>query len=109
MKMLTSPGVILFAVRLDRRGLSREDERGDFGPVSAGARALDVLQLLVERPGDIVSRDDIMAAVWPGAAVEDGNLTVQISTLRRVLGPGSERRAAASRMWPGAATALPRR
>jgi DNA-binding winged helix-turn-helix (wHTH) protein len=44
--------------------------------------------LLVEHPGDLVSRDKIMSAVWPGTVVEDGNLSVQISTLRRVLDHG---------------------
>ena len=59
-----------------------------FAPLAIGSRALDVLGVLVERPGDLVSRDEIMDAVWPGTMVEDGNLTVQISTLRRVLDQG---------------------
>jgi len=50
-----------------------------------GSRALDVLRVLLGRPGDLLSRDEIMVAAWPGTVVEDNNLTVQISTLRRVL------------------------
>ena len=47
-----------------------------------------MLGVLVERPGDLVSKDEILAAVWPGIAVEENNLTVQISTLRRILDQG---------------------
>jgi adenylate cyclase len=74
--------------RLDRRGLSRRDERRVFVPVAIGSRALDVLGVLVEGHGDLVSKDEIMAAVWPGTVVEDNNLTVQISALRRILDRG---------------------
>jgi len=73
--------------RLDRWGLFWQDERGVFAPVAIGSRALDVLGVLVTADGDLVSKDEIMAAVWPGTVVEDNNLTVQISTLRRVLDP----------------------
>ena len=44
-----------------------------------------MLRVLLERPGDLLSRDEIMAAAWPKTVVEDNNLNVQISTLRRVL------------------------
>src|SRR4051794_6433533 len=75
---------------LDRRGgvLLRRDHQGVFVPVVLGGRALDLLGVLVEHSGDVVSRDKIMSAVWPGTVVEDGNLSVQISTLRRVLDHG---------------------
>ena len=71
--------------RLDRRGLFRRDEGGVFVPVSIGSRAFDVLRVLITAQGDLVSKDEIMEAVWPGTVVEDNNLTVQISALRRVL------------------------
>src|ERR1700730_706930 len=74
--------------RLDRRGLFRRDERGVFVPVVIGSRALDVLGVLIEGDGDLVSKDGIMAAAWPGTVVEDNNLTVQISALRRILDHG---------------------
>src|SRR6516225_8961648 len=73
---------------LDRRGLSQRDERGVFAPVAIGSRALDVLGVLVGADGDVVSKDQIMAAVWPGTVVEDNNLTVQIAALRRILDRG---------------------
>src|SRR5438874_11977720 len=75
---------------LDRRSgvLSRRNHQGVFMPVDLGGRALDLLGVLVEHPADVVARDKIMSAVWPGTVVEDGNLSVQISTSRRVLDHG---------------------
>jgi adenylate cyclase len=73
--------------RFDRRGggLFRCLEGGGQIAVNIGARALDVLGVLVERHGDLVSKDQIMSAVWPGLVVEDSNLAVQISALRRIV------------------------
>ena len=75
---------------LDRRsgGLFREDEAGGSTPVALGARALDVLAVLVARHGELVAKQAIMQAVWPGMLIEDRNLAVQISALRRVLDDG---------------------
>ena len=81
--------VFLFeGFRLDRRGLFRRDQNGAFIPIAIGSRAIEVLHTLVERPGDLVSRDEILAAVWPGTVVEGSNLPVQIAALRRVLDQG---------------------
>jgi adenylate cyclase len=62
-------------------------------PMPVGRRAVAVLRTLLERPGVPVSKDALMRAAWPGLAVEDNNLTVQIAALRRVLGeePGADR------------------
>jgi DNA-binding winged helix-turn-helix (wHTH) protein len=57
-----------------------------------GSRALAILGVLVERPGELVSRAEIIAAVWPGTAVEDSNLNVQIAALRRLLDEGQAER-----------------
>ncbi|MBV9248089.1 MAG: winged helix-turn-helix domain-containing protein [Acetobacteraceae bacterium] len=57
-------------------------------PAAIGARAFDILRVLIERRGGIVSKREIMDAVWPGLAVEENNLTVHISALRRVLDAG---------------------
>jgi TolB-like protein/DNA-binding winged helix-turn-helix (wHTH) protein/Tfp pilus assembly protein PilF len=86
--VLATSDIFLFeGFRLDRRdgGLFRQDERGVFVPVAIGGRALDVLGVLIERPGVLVSKDEIMKAVWARTAVENANLTIQISALRRVL------------------------
>jgi adenylate cyclase len=88
MDALASPDVFLFGrFRLHRRGggLLRQDAAGAWAPVEIGTRAVDVLAVLIERRGDLVSRDEIMRAVWPGTVVEEHNLTVQVSALRRVL------------------------
>jgi TolB-like protein len=71
--------------RLDRSGLFRLDRAGAAVPVAAGPRSLDLLAFLIRHCGELVSKDQIMKAVWPGAVVGEGNLTVQISALRRVL------------------------
>jgi TolB-like protein len=89
--VLATADIFLFeGFRLDRQGdgLSRRNERGVFVPVSIGLRALDVLCVLVERSGALVSKEEIMAAVWGRTVVENANLTVQISALRRVLDEG---------------------
>jgi len=75
--------------RLDRRGgLFRRDDNGAFVPVAIGSRALDILGVLIERAGEIVSKDDLLAAVWPETVVDYSNLTVQTAALRRVLDRG---------------------
>ena len=76
--------------RLDRRrgGLFRADKHGAFVPVAIGSRALDVLCVLDQRHGDLVSKDEIMTAVWPGIVVADSNLPIQVLALRRVLDRG---------------------
>ena len=55
-------------------------------PVALGQRAVALLRALVERPGIPVSKDALIEAAWPGLTVEESNLTVQISALRRVFG-----------------------
>ena len=57
-------------------------------PIRIGWRALEVLSVLIDHRGTIVSRKQIIDAVWPGAVVEENNLTIQISALRRVLDRG---------------------
>ncbi len=60
----------------------------DGAPVALGPRAVAVLRALVERAGLPVSKEELFGAAWPGLAVEDSNLTVQIAALRRALGDG---------------------
>jgi len=52
-----------------------------------GGRAFDLLVALIERRDRTVAKDELIDAVWPGLVVEGNNLQVQISTLRKILGP----------------------
>ena len=54
--------------------------------VSIGPRALDILTALVEAEGALVTKDQLMARVWPGLIVEEHNIQVHISALRKALG-----------------------
>lgn len=56
-------------------------------PIAVGHRGLTLLAALTARPGEILTKAELMDAAWPGTAVEEGNLTVQIATLRKALGP----------------------
>jgi len=88
MKALDQGGVFEFeGFRLDRQSriLFRRNASGAFVPIVVGPRALEVLGELLGRAGNLVSRDEFMAAVWPATAVEDTNLNMQIAALRRVL------------------------
>ncbi|HTI45039.1 MAG TPA: winged helix-turn-helix domain-containing protein [Casimicrobiaceae bacterium] len=74
--------------RFDRFEL-RPSERmllSDGTPVAIGARAFDLLVALSDRPGSLVTKDDLLGTVWRGLVVEENNLQVQISTLRKILG-----------------------
>jgi DNA-binding winged helix-turn-helix (wHTH) protein len=59
-------------------------------PVPLGSRALELLIVLLERPGELVSKQELMARVWPNIFVEPANLTVHISSLRRALRDGRD-------------------
>lgn len=69
--------------RLDplKRALHKEGKA-----VALNSKAFDLLLLLVERGGEVLSKDELLEKVWPGQVVEENNLTVQISALRKVLG-----------------------
>ncbi|WP_206085852.1 oxidoreductase [Massilia polaris] len=54
-------------------------------PVRLGSRALDILAELVERPGEVVSKRELMARAWPASVVEESNLKVHVAALRRAL------------------------
>jgi predicted ATPase/DNA-binding winged helix-turn-helix (wHTH) protein len=55
-------------------------------PVALGGRAFDLLLALVQRAGQLVTRNELIEQVWPGRVVEENNLSVQINALRKVLG-----------------------
>jgi DNA-binding winged helix-turn-helix (wHTH) protein/tetratricopeptide (TPR) repeat protein len=58
--------------------------------VAITPKAFDLLVLLVERHGQLVTKDEILKALWPDSFVEEGNLSVQISVLRKRLGDTAE-------------------
>jgi predicted ATPase/DNA-binding winged helix-turn-helix (wHTH) protein len=57
-------------------------------PVRLGSRALELLIALVERAGEVVSREELVAYVWPSTIVEETSLRVHIAALRKALGDG---------------------
>jgi predicted ATPase/DNA-binding winged helix-turn-helix (wHTH) protein len=61
-------------------------------PVRIGSRAFDILAALVERAGEVVSKEELIARAWPQTFVEESNLKIQISALRRALGDGQSGR-----------------
>jgi DNA-binding winged helix-turn-helix (wHTH) protein/uncharacterized membrane protein HdeD (DUF308 family) len=77
-----------FRFNLPTRELWRIASHGAATPISLGSRAADLLHLFLRRPGELIPKSEIMDAVWPNVAVEESNLTVQISALRRALGDG---------------------
>jgi DNA-binding winged helix-turn-helix (wHTH) protein len=56
-------------------------------PARLGARAFDVLLALIERRDRVVGKNELLDLVWPGLIVEENNLQVHISALRKLLGP----------------------
>src|SRR6267142_5049978 len=56
-------------------------------PASLGARAFDVLLALIDNRDRLVTKNELLDIVWPGLVVEENNLAVQVSTLRKILGP----------------------
>jgi DNA-binding winged helix-turn-helix (wHTH) protein len=68
------------------RLLTRADK-----PVRLGSRAFDILIGLLERAGELVSKEELVARAWPNTFVASANLAVHISALRRALGDGGQR------------------
>ncbi|MFL6466456.1 MAG: winged helix-turn-helix domain-containing protein, partial [Pyrinomonadaceae bacterium] len=64
-----------------KRLLSKEGE-----PLPLNSKSFDLLMALIERNGEVLSKNELLEAVWPGQFVEEGNLTVHVSALRKILG-----------------------
>jgi DNA-binding winged helix-turn-helix (wHTH) protein/Tol biopolymer transport system component len=84
---VTRPGTIYafgpFRLDLEQRLLLRDDK-----PTPLAPKAILILCVLVENHGRLVERSELMQRVWPDAFVEEGNLTVNIFALRKVLAEG---------------------
>ena len=59
----------------------------DGEPLAVGGRGVRLLEALLKCPGEVVTKADLMDAAWPGTAVEESNLSVQIASIRKLLGP----------------------
>jgi predicted ATPase/DNA-binding winged helix-turn-helix (wHTH) protein len=72
-----------FELNIAERTLKKADE-----VIPLGARAFEILVALVDRPGEVVSKNALIARVWPDVTVEEGSLRVHLSALRKALGDG---------------------
>ncbi len=75
--------------RFDRFEVQEQDRRllKDGQPQALGARAFDLLLVLLERPGRLVTKGELLEWVWPGLVVEENNVAAQVAALRKILGP----------------------
>ncbi|MBL6076960.1 winged helix-turn-helix domain-containing protein [Belnapia sp. T18] len=67
--------------------LGRRELRVLGAPVALGDRAFAILAALLDAPGALATKDELMRRIWPGAVVEENTLEVHVSALRRALGP----------------------
>src|SRR6267378_7529133 len=70
-----------FSVDVRRRSLERDGQA-----VALSGKAFEILRVLLEQRGEVVDKDALMRQVWPDTAVEENNITVAISSLRKALG-----------------------
>src|ERR1700722_17796213 len=64
---------------------SRADLTKDGVSVPVGARALELLEFLLEREGGLATKDELIKMLWPSVVVEEGNLSPQVWSLRKAL------------------------
>jgi predicted ATPase/DNA-binding winged helix-turn-helix (wHTH) protein len=84
MHTMAAPAAIRFGpFELD---LSAEELRRANTPVPLRARPMALLRVFVQRPGALITKDELLDAAWPGLVVEENNLQVQVSVLRKLLG-----------------------
>jgi predicted ATPase/DNA-binding winged helix-turn-helix (wHTH) protein len=62
----------------------------DGAPVELGARTLDILLALLSRPNEVLSKEELLAVVWPDVTVDEGSVRFHIATLRKALGDGKD-------------------
>ena len=67
--------------------LGRRELRSGGTPVALGNRAFEIVEVLARAGGQLVTKDDLMERIWPGAIVGDNTLQVHISAVRKALGP----------------------
>ena len=74
-----------FVLDVDRGTLLREGR-----PIAVGHKGLLLLQALLQAPGQVVTKAELMDAAWPDTAIEESNLSVQIAALRKLLAPSPD-------------------
>src|ERR1700687_515943 len=81
--------ICLYSYRFGRFELQPSERRllASGEPAVVEPRAFDVLVALVERAGHLVTKEELFSLVWPHLVVEENNLQVQVSALRKILGP----------------------
>ena len=72
-----------FVLLPERQLLLREGS-----PVRVGARALEILTVFVERPGELLGKQEIISLVWTDTFVDESNLKVNIAAIRKAIDPG---------------------
>ncbi|MFB9128465.1 transcriptional regulator [Paraburkholderia dipogonis] len=70
-----------FQIDLEMRTVRRDGEA-----LHLGSRAFDILAVIVSAAGRLVTKDELMNAVWPNTVVEENNIQVHLSALRKILG-----------------------
>src|SRR3981081_4717617 len=66
--------------------LARRELRARGVPVPVGGRAFEIIEVLVQSAGELVTKNDLSARIWPGAIVEENTLQFQIFAIRKALG-----------------------
>jgi DNA-binding winged helix-turn-helix (wHTH) protein len=74
-----------FLIDVRERVLLRDGQ-----PVPVTPKAFDLLAALVEQPGKLISKEDLLEKVWPGTFVEESNLSYNVFALRKALGDTAE-------------------
>ena len=84
--MNENKGVVTYTFGQFRLEVERNRLLHDGEPVQLRRKSYEILLLLVEHPGEIITKEQIISTVWPDQMVEENNLTQQIYKLRRLLG-----------------------
>src|SRR5580704_17718613 len=67
--------------------LARRELRVLGSPVAVGGRAFEVIEVLAQSAGELVTKDELMNRIWPGAIVTENTLHVHATAIRKALGP----------------------
>jgi len=85
--MLAQPSRTTYASGECEIDLTRRELRVHGASTPLGGRAFEIMELLVRSAGELVTKDELMERVWPGAIVLDNTVQVHIASVRRALGP----------------------